>query len=333
MSKLISLVLLTLVVVSCGTDSDHFKIEGRLLNLNQGEFYVYSTNGGLDGIDTIKVTGGRFAYEIPCEKAVTLVLVFPNFSEQPVFAQPGKSVEIKADASHLKELTVDGTKDNELMNRFREQIVSASPPEIAKCAAQFVEDHPESVVSVYLVRKYFITAPMPDYKRAFALIEQMMKHQTDNGELNRMYLNIKPLAQLSSNGLRLTSFGYAINGESIDKKALLAAQVSVISVWATWSYESIDIQRALKKLQTKSHGRLKIVSICVDASRKDCRDALRQDSISWPTICDGQMLQTPVLKQLGLFSVPDNIVLQRGRIIARGLDAKGLEERVDKLLN
>ncbi|WP_309546384.1 DUF4369 domain-containing protein [Hoylesella enoeca] len=168
MSKLISLVLLTLVVVSCGTDSDHFKIEGRLLNLNQGEFYVYSTNGGLDGIDTIKVTGGRFAYEIPCEKAATLVLVFPNFSEQPVFAQPGKSVEIKADASHLKELTVDGTKDNELMNRFREQIVSASPPEIAKCAAQFVEDHPESVVSVYLVRKYFITAPMPDYKRAFA---------------------------------------------------------------------------------------------------------------------------------------------------------------------
>ena len=104
-------------------------------------------------------------------------------------------------------------------------------------------------------------------------------------------------------------------------------------MWATWSYESIDIQRALKKLQTKSHGRLKIVSICVDASRKDCRDALRQDSISWPTICDGQMLQTPVLKQLGLFSVPDNIVLQRGRIIARGLDAKGLEERVDKLLN
>ena len=33
---------LTLIMVSCGTDSKHFKLEGRLLNLNQGEFYVYS---------------------------------------------------------------------------------------------------------------------------------------------------------------------------------------------------------------------------------------------------------------------------------------------------
>ena len=229
MSRLISFLLLTLVVVSCGIDSDHFKIEGRLLNLNQGEFYVYSTNGGLDGIDTIKVTGGRFAYEIPCEKAATLILVFPNFSEQPVFARPGKSVEIKADASHLKELTVEGTKDNELMNRFRQQIVSASPPEIVKRAAQFIEDHPASVVSVYLVRKYFITSPTPDYKQALTLIELMMKQQTDNGELNRMYLNVKPLAQMSSNSLRLTAFGYAINGQLIDKKPLIAAQVTVIS--------------------------------------------------------------------------------------------------------
>ena len=38
---------LTLIMVSCGTDSKHFKLEGRLLNLNQGEFYVYSPDGGI----------------------------------------------------------------------------------------------------------------------------------------------------------------------------------------------------------------------------------------------------------------------------------------------
>ena len=39
---------LTLIMVSCGTDSKHFKLEGRLLNLNQGEFYVYSPDGGIE---------------------------------------------------------------------------------------------------------------------------------------------------------------------------------------------------------------------------------------------------------------------------------------------
>ena len=89
------LILLTLVLVSCGTDNHHFEIEGRLTNLNQGEFYVYSPDGGVSGIDTIKVEGGRFSYEIPCENECVLVVVFPNFSEQAIFAKPGKSVDVK----------------------------------------------------------------------------------------------------------------------------------------------------------------------------------------------------------------------------------------------
>ena len=46
--KTITHALFTLIAVaaiatlaSCGTDGNHFKIDGRLLNLNQGEFYVY----------------------------------------------------------------------------------------------------------------------------------------------------------------------------------------------------------------------------------------------------------------------------------------------------
>ena len=43
--------------------------------MNQGEFYVYSPDGAITGIDTIKVQGGRFAYEIPCEDKGTIVIV------------------------------------------------------------------------------------------------------------------------------------------------------------------------------------------------------------------------------------------------------------------
>ena len=39
--------LLTSLLSSCGTDSRHFRIEGRLLHLNQGEFYVYSPDAAL----------------------------------------------------------------------------------------------------------------------------------------------------------------------------------------------------------------------------------------------------------------------------------------------
>jgi hypothetical protein len=104
---LISSILLT----SCGVSSGHFKLEGKFLNMNQGEFYVYSTDGGMEGVDTIKVVGGRFTYEMPCHDDCTLMIVFPNFSEQPIFAESGESVELKGDASHLKEMEVKGGVD------------------------------------------------------------------------------------------------------------------------------------------------------------------------------------------------------------------------------
>ena len=76
------------LLASCGEDSKHFKIEGRLLQINQGEFYLYSSDGTISGFDTIKVQGGRFSHEIECDHPTTLTLVFPNFSEQPIFAEP-----------------------------------------------------------------------------------------------------------------------------------------------------------------------------------------------------------------------------------------------------
>lgn len=91
--KLLYLFTAILLLASCGEDSKHFKIEGRLLQMNQGEFYVYSNGAGVEGLDTIKVQGGRFSFEMPCLSPVTLTLVFPNFSETPIFAGTGKDSE------------------------------------------------------------------------------------------------------------------------------------------------------------------------------------------------------------------------------------------------
>ena len=176
----------TLFLTSCGVGSGHFKFEGKFLNMNQGEFYVYSPDGGINGLDTIRVVGGRFTYECDCKNPFTLMVVFPNFSEQPIFAESGASVDIKADASHLKELSVKGTKANEQMNQFRENILKLSPPEEKAKAEQFIKDHPESIVSTYLIRKYFVNTSQPDYAKAYTLTTKVAEAQPQNGSLQKM---------------------------------------------------------------------------------------------------------------------------------------------------
>jgi len=323
---------LALLLAACGVDGKRFRVEGRFLNLNRGEFYVYSTNGLIDGIDTVKLEGGRFTYDIPCEREGTLVMVFPNFSEQPIFAQPGKSVDIEGDASHLKELTVKGTKDNKLMNQFREAIVNASPPQVAKIAAMFAADNPTSLVSVYLVRRYFITTPTPNYKEAERLVKLLLAQQPKNGELNRMQTLISTLVKTSV-GAPLPAFqARSTKGEKVSQQPYNKAAVAVFNVWSTTNMQSMEIQRMLKQKVRDSKGKLQVVSLCVDPILRECNDVLQRDSISWPNICDGAMFEGDVAKKLGIYTVPFNILLKNGKIIARDLDNNQLKEQLDKLL-
>ena len=324
MKRIVLFLLLVLILISCGTRSGHFKMEGRFLHMNQGELYVYSPDGGIDGLDTIKIEAGRFAYEIPCSKPATLVIIFPNYSVQPIFAESGGSVEMKADASHLKEMEVKGTDDNELMTKFRKQIANSSPPDELKYAIQFIKDHPESTVSVYLLNRYLIQTETPDYKQAANLLKILLKEQPGPVTLGRLQRQISGLGTLKV-GDKLPNFtAKDVNGKLINN-ATLANQTIIISTWAAWSYESLDFQRALN--DAVKAGKIAALGISVDANPKEVRQALKNDDITFPNVCDGKMLSTPLLKTFGLTTVPDNIVVRNGKIIERGITANTVRQR------
>lgn len=324
------IILLTLVLASCGVDGKHFKLEGRFLHLNQGEFYVYSTDGLLAGIDTIKIEGGRFAYEIPCDEEGTLVMVFPNFSEQPVFAQPGKSVEIKADASHLKELEATGTDDNELMTAFRKQVSSFSPQQTIEAAADMIKHNPKSAVGGWLVRKYFVQCPNPDYPKALELLNAMIAQQPKNGKLIQLQQNIKGLATTTNNRPLPSFVATDTNGKSITQAYLSSAPTAVVFLWASWSFESTNMQMQLQDLQRSMGSKLAVLGVCIDPSKSEMLQTQRRDSINLTTINDGMMFDGKIVRQLGLSRVPDNIVLKRGKIVARGLSGNSLKDMIEK---
>jgi len=263
-----------LVCTSCGTDSRHFRIDGRLLHLNQGEFYVYSPDGTINGLDTIKVQAGRFSYEVACDRPMTLMIVFPNFTEQPVFAQPGKSVDLKGDASHLKEMTVKGTKDNELMNKFREMIHNAAPPEMKKCAQLFVQDHPESRVGAYLVDRYFIHDANPDTKTAVRLVDLMIEKQPENGYLKRQKRQLTA-SFVATKGADIPNvLGTTVDGKTIGRVQLTKAPVTVVCALATWKYESMSQFRRLAAYAASQQGRVAVVGVSIDASPSLVRSQL-----------------------------------------------------------
>ena len=325
MKRIVYMFLLSLLLVSCGTRSGYFKMEGRFLHMNQGELYVYSPDGGISGLDTIKVETGRFSYERPCSKSATLIIVFPNYSTQPIFAESGEAVEVKADASHLKEMEVEGTEANELMTKFRKQIASVAPPQEFKYAIQFIKDHPESPVSAYLLNRYLIQTESPDYKLVAQLLPLLMKEQPENTALSRLNRQIKDLGNVMV-GSKLPRFSAKdVNGKAVNDAMYSNKNVAIINVWATWSYESLDIQRALN--DAVKAGKIAALGICVDANPKEVRQSLVRDDIQFPNVCDGKMLSSPLLKTFGLTMIPDNIVIRNGKVTERNITANTIRQR------
>ena len=324
---------LFLLVSSCDGEKGTFRMEGEFKGFNQGELYVYSTDGGIRKLDTIAVKNGQFHYQVPLDTTATFVLVFPNYSEIPILGASGISVEIKGDASHLKEIEVKGSEENKLMTSFRLKISDMTPPETIKAAEDFIKEKPGTLSAIYLLNKYFIQTEPDDYSQAYKLAKTIQEAMPDNNRITELIRQLEGMKSLREKASLPKFSATDIKGKPISSDYLYA-KVNVITTWTTWNYESMNIQRQLKKME-KEYGanNLKIVSFCLNASAKECRKFMDRDSITWSNICDERMWETPALLKLGLKRVPDNIIADsKGRIIAHSLSMNKLKDRIDKLM-
>lgn len=313
---------------ACSRHSNRFTLEGTFQNLNQGEFYVYSLGTPLPGgLDTIKVSSGRFSRSWTLDGATTLMLVFTNFSEQPVFAQPGATVTISADASHLREMAVSGTADNKLMTRFRHETALMSPPDITARAAQFIADNPASPVSRYLLRRWFILNDAADRNETLRLA-QLIAEAVPSAAHD---LSVRPIG--FAVGDTLPPFTLTdINGRTITQDDI-QGRTTVVTTFAAWSHESINMVRTLQPLVKDYSDNLSAISISLDATPTNCRNALRRDTLSWPVVCDRLMFESPALAAFALCRVPDNIIIAPdGTIAALSVPTNELPATLQNLL-
>ena len=332
MKKILFTLLTLLLLTSCGPSGNQFRLAGRLRNINQGQFLVYSPDGAFAGIDTIKVQNGRFAYEKEVRKDITLMLVFPNFSEQAVFASPGEEVEIKGDATHLKEMTITGTDENDELTKLRIRLNKLTPPEITAAVAEYIQEEPSSMISIYLLDKYFVNAKTPDYAEAQRLATLMLKANPDNGRLHKLKKQLDGLKNSRLQAMLPVVSSTDINGKSISTSQV-KGKIGVISTWATWNFPSTDIQRKLRKLQKQYPQELSLISICIDGDKRECKKRVDRDSLLWTIVCDEQMFQTPIVQQLGLFVVPSMVVTNKqGKIVARDIEPNKVVEELEKFL-
>lgn len=100
----------------------------------------------------------------------------------------------------------------------------------------------------------------------------MEKEQPKNIQVGKLKQQISAMKDAGV-GAKLPTFtSYDTKGKLISSTELISSPVAVIYTWATFNYDSQDIQRELKKRQRSSQGKLKLIGFCLDASKSSCQE-------------------------------------------------------------
>lgn len=324
-------IIFVTTLASCGPDSKHIKLSGRLLNMNQGEFLVYSPDAALSSIDTLYVEGGRFSSTPSCSQSGSVVVLLPNGQEIPVFVKPGESYSIEGDAHSMKEVKVKGGKDNELMNEFRKKLKdkpeSYVPTEEVKA---FVEKNPKSGVCLYLIRHYYLANAKPDYSAAAKLLAKIHQQQPDNSIIKIMQSEVSELMNTSA-GSSLPSFSVNdINGSYITDSQY-SSGIAIFASQASWDFNSTTLVNRIISTMHEKNNSCKLVVISFDPSKSESRRGLNVNANDVRIVCDGNMAESTLAQKLAIKQTGIVIIARDGKIIERSKTGEDVIQELRKI--
>ena len=367
MRKISIAITLMLCLFSCTNKNKRIVIKGDIDGLKNDMILVYGAEKDGDALDTIYAKNGEFVYKAPVDTFTQVTLLFKNMEECVVFADKGDKIKIKGDVSSLDLLEVSGGGDlNDEMNEFKESIADISKstsklrkelftsytladqkkyndllqsPELIKAtkeikekAAAFIHSHTSSLVSAYLLDKYFVQEENPDYKKIKELESIMSGSIKDSPFMQQIIKHIN-LAETLKEGKKAPYFYLPNPNKQYFSANNFKDKYLLINFWASWSapsrQENSKINSIYKRFN-KNH--FAILGISLDTDKKKWQEAIKRDSLSGEQLCDFNSWSSTVIQQFGIESLPANILIDpRGAIVARNMEEKDLLKKLEEL--
>ena len=329
--SLFSLMALLFILVSaCSKGGNSVTVKGSFRHLQDGQFYVFSTDPAWGSFDTIRISDGAFSFTHELYDTVLLTVQYPNFLQMPIIAIPGKTITIKGDANNLLSTRISGSEENEALSDFRRSIMKKTPSEVKRLAEDFIIHNPASYASMAVLEKYFLSEEKADYARISKLLRLMSGKAPGRASLQMLQRRLS--GQLNCRtGNKLPAFSaVTVDGKKVNN-ATIKNHYALITLWATWSSEMSDPMRAQRSVLRQYLDSIRIINISLDSDTTETLRRVRADSIPGYMICDRMSWQSPLARTFGVRYLPTNILVDRsGRIIGRDLNDTDLPLELEK---
>jgi peroxiredoxin len=278
-------------------------------------------------IDSAVITNGRFRFStvVPVPELYSVTADTTLITPLYVFIDDTREINIKIDTARGGRNTiVTGSKATD---RYKTYLGNARNTNIEN----FIREDPASIVSAFVLYRYFSPSlPADEISKYTAML-----HKSLSGTQYVKLLNELPTA-LRTVAIGTTGPDFELpdpSGQPV-KLSDHFGKVLLVDFWAAWCgpcrRENPNIVRIHNKYKEKGFD---VFGVSLDSKKDAWIKAISADSLNWTQVSDLLFWDSAPAKLYGIRGIPGNVLLDKqGKIIARNIHGKALEEKLEELL-
>ena len=368
MIQKIFFIVITVIFVGCSSKNGEFTINGSV-DLEDGNMVyriVADANQQPMVIDSIAVMGGEFKMsglvQSPDVNFFSVQNLIGNF---PFIIESG-NINVSLYKDSLMSSKAVGTASNDAFMKYKRETkvfinsmngigselqqanfvgdtLLASDLkdqyqdiqfQIKSYEIDFVENNPDSFVSVLILERFVMTKQMSkeEAKPLYDNLSSRIKNSKTGKKLDQTINS--PTAPAEVGQTAPIFEGPSPTGKMVKLNDILG-KITIIDFWASWCrpcrVENPNLVRTYNKLKAKG---LNIVGVSLDKSKDSWIKAIEDDGLQWSHVSHLQFWNEPIAKAYQVRSIPATFILDhKGTIVAKNLRGKALEQKVEELLS
>lgn len=332
--KKIIFVLISILVISCNQKQDAvFSLTGKTNGLEDGTM-VYLDNADsqtIDIIDSTKIRNNSFVFKTKLPNSPLHVVIRTNDDSNFRFLWLEDSpMTFDASQSNFEKALVTGSTQENLAQPLRKKLEKLSEEAQRKRELEFIEKHPNSIVSAEILSLYSTSFDKTKTKKLFDKFSEQNK-QSKYGKIIEDYISLNKRPEI---GEQFVDFEMVDQNGNLKKLSDLAGKMILLDFWASWCApcrkENPNLVKTYEKFKPKG---FEIFAVSLDENKENWIRAIEKDKLNWYHVNDLKGNGNKASLIYGVEGIPDSFLIdQNGIIVARDLRGEKLDKKLTELM-
>lgn len=369
----ISAVAIILLFSCSEKQTNGYTINGSIENLENGKkvfLRKFEQRKPID-IDSSTVENGEFLLTGAIENPDVYFIFIEDLKGNIPMILENKELSITAYKDSLNMSMIEGSSENDLARDYMQSVkaISQEAQELSKQFAEARKNQDTAFMKTYQAKRQEINQKNIDLTKKYieestnnvfglVLLENFfMSNRLKLDETQELFTSYSDEAKNSGPGLRIKEQIDKMLATEIGSKAPnftakspegkdislsdIKGKITIVDFWAAWCRPCRLENPNLVRIYNKYHDKgLEIIGVSLDGNprQKDAKqewiEAIEKDRLTWYHVSNLNYFNGPIAQAYNIRSIPASFILDgEGKIIAKNLRGKAMEDKISELLD